>query len=564
MDSRSATSGESAEPAAAGAQQPLARVQVRIEDARKKLVEMTLRNRLINTALDATRTRSLRLFGESSDGVFAALVGRGAALGFAASPVGQPPTGGPPPTRLNDEPAYDDAATLPTAANRSAESTLHTKLDKDPLAAKLKGLFYESKDYEEEQGVNVLFLALGFLRWYEDANAQIPRYAPLVLVPVDLSREGARHRYRLQARDEDLITNISLQLFLESNYAISLPDLPEEGEWSPGSYLAEVALAVAKEERWEVLADELLLGFFSFSKFLLWRDLDPKHWPSGQAPSEHAIVRRLLSAATERCPPNPPIVPPHANLDDHYTPHDLVYVLDADSSQTEAIQTAMAGRDLTIQGPPGTGKSQTIANLIGAAVEQGKKVLFIAEKMAALEVVKARLAQAGLGPLCLELHSRKASKTSVHAQLKAALELPNARGATPGALADLLVQQRMLNAHAVRLNVPLEPWGLSPFEVLGAICRLHRQGSPAPNFEVPDAAQYTKETLQLLRVNLLELAARLERSGVPARHPWRASMAPAVTPFALERLEAITRHAVTVVAQATHGLHALHAIVDRL
>ena len=346
------------------------------------------------------------------------------------------------------------------------------------------------------------------MRWYEDANSEIARYAPLVLVPVDLSREGARQRYKLQARDEDLFTNISLKLFLESNYAINLPDLPEEGDWSPGSYLAEVAQAVAKEERWEVLTDEQLLGFFSFSKFLLWRDLDPQHWPSGQAPGEHAIVRRLLSSATERCPPNPPIVPPNANLDDHYTPHDLVYVLvyvlDADSSQTEAIQTAMAGRDLTIQGPPGTGKSQTIANLIGAAIGQGKKVLFIAEKMTALEIVKTRLVQAGLGPLCLELHSRKASKTSVHAQLKAALELPNVPVVAPGLLDDLLAQQRLLNAHAVRLNAPLAPWGISPFEALGAICRLHRLGVPAPNFELPDAVTYTKETLQLFLTELRE------------------------------------------------------------
>ena len=563
MDSTSTTRGQAEPPAPQVSQELLARVGVRIEEARKKLVEITLRNRLINTTLEGTRTRSLQIVGESSDGVFAALVGQGAALGFAPSPVRRAQTDAPPPSLLNDEQAHYEAVALPTEANRSAESTLQTKLDKDPLAAKLTSLFYESKEHEEEQGVNVLYLALGFLRWYEDANAEIARYAPLVLVPVDLSRDGARHRYRLQARDEDLMTNLSLKLFLESHYAITLPDLPEEGDWSPGSYLAEVALAVAKEERWEVLTDEQLLGFFSFSKFLLWRDLDPKYWPSGQAPGEQAIVRRLLSSATERCSPNshPPIVPPHANLDDHYTPHDLVYVLDADSSQTVAIQTALAGRDLTIQGPPGTGKSQTIANLIGAAIGQGKKVLFIAEKMAALEVVKTRLVQAGLGPLCLELHSRKASKTSVHAQLKAALELPNVPAVAAGLLDDLLAQQRLLNTHAVRLNAPLAPWGISPFEALGAICRLHRLGIPAPNFELPDALNYTKETLQLFLTELRELAARLQRSGVPARHPWRAAMALGLTPFTLERLEVITHSAASITERVTHSLQALAAIL---
>ena len=145
MDSTSTTRLQAGPPAPQVAQEPFARVGVRIEDARKKLAEMTLRNRLINTTLEATRTRSLRIVGESSDGVFAALVGQGAALGFAPNPVRQPQTGAPPRSMLNDEQAHYEAV-LPTDANRSAESTLQTKLDKDPLAAKLTGLFYESKE----------------------------------------------------------------------------------------------------------------------------------------------------------------------------------------------------------------------------------------------------------------------------------------------------------------------------------------------------------------------------------------------------------------------------------
>jgi len=522
---------------AADTAQSHAGIRRRIDDARKKLVETSLRNRLINTGLDSSRSRSLRCFGELSDQVFSVLVAKKATMDFRPVPDPEVPQQGD----EAQEESPDYLASLPLDdATRTGDTALQTRLVAQSLETRLKSLYYESREYEEEQGVNVLYLALGFLRWYESLTSDVARYAPLVLLPVELLREGARNRYRLKIRDEDLFTNLSLKLFLAEQHGVTLPDLPEEDAWTPGSYMAQVREAIARSPRWEVLENEVYLGFFSFSKFLLWRDLDPKHWPQGKAPHQHAVVGRLLAATEDRAPPNPPLIPPDAKIDDRFSPRDLVYVLDADSSQTEAIQTALAGRDLTIQGPPGTGKSQTIANIVAAAVAQGKRILFVAEKMAALEVVHDRLEKAGLGALCLELHSRKATKTSVHAQLKAALDLPNMAGNADGLLDKLEAQQALLNRHAAELNEPLAPMGFTPFEVLGAICRLHRVGTPAPDFEVPRAAEYTKAELAAFTADLDELAERLQRAGVPARHPWRDATAQALGPFAQERLEAIT------------------------
>jgi very-short-patch-repair endonuclease len=532
-------------PADDGAQSH-AGIRQRIDDARKKLVETSLRNRLINTALESSRSRSLRCFGELSDQVFGVLVAKKGAMDFRPVPDPQGPREGD----EAQEESPDYLASLPLDdATRTSDTALQTRLVAQSLETKLKNLYYESREYEEEQGVNVLYLALGFLRWYESPTSDIARHAPLVLLPVELVREGARNRYRLKIRDDDLFTNVSLKLFL-AEHGATLPDIPEDEGWTPGSYTAAVREAIAQNPRWEVLPDEIFLGFFSFSKFLLWRDLDPKHWPQGKAPHQHAVVGKLLAPASARAEQNPPLIPPDAKIDDHFTPRDLMYVLDADSSQTEAIQTVLAGRDLTIQGPPGTGKSQTIANVIAAAVAQSKRILFVAEKMAALEVVHRRLTQAGLGPLCLELHSRKATKTAVHAQLKAALDLPNTHGVAEGLLDQLEARQRVLNTHAAELNEPLAPAGFTPFEVLGAICRLHREGIPAPDFDIPEAAAYGKAQLAAFTAELDELAERLRRSGVPDRHPWRLATGQALSPFAAERLAGITQRASAALREA--------------
>ena len=189
----------------------------------------------------------------------------------------------------------------------------------------------------------------------------------------------------------------------------SICQSPAEEDLVPSRYADAVAKAIAGQPRWEVQPDAMTLGFFSFAKFLMFRDLDPRNWPDPKkllTPAISGLLRDGFPASDHPFPED-------VNLDEAISAARLDHVVDADSSQTIAIETVRRGCSVVGQGPPGTGKSQSITNLIATAVLDGKKVLFVAEKLAALEVVKRRLEAAGLGDLCLELHSHKAHKRVV-------------------------------------------------------------------------------------------------------------------------------------------------------
>jgi hypothetical protein len=209
---------------------PLERVLRKLADARNKLVDRNLRNRLISTPLESSRTKSLRVWGGESEQIFTTLLSQKKQMTFLPIPdeVGS-----------KDESDEQTEFGLPDTG-AVGDTVLQTKLTKINLEKKLKSLFYESKEYEEEQGVNVLYIALGFLKWYEDANSDIAKYAPLILLPVELSREGAKDRYKLKLRDEDIFTNVSLKLWLHEQHSVTLPEIPEEEEWSPQSYFKDV------------------------------------------------------------------------------------------------------------------------------------------------------------------------------------------------------------------------------------------------------------------------------------------------------------------------------------
>jgi hypothetical protein len=275
--------------------------------------------------------------------------------------------------------------------------------------------------------VNILFLAIGFLKWFEDPRSEEPSWAPLILLPVLIERRQGHEQFVLRGRDDDLVVNVSLREKLRSISQVELPELPEGDDWLPSTYLDAVAAAVAGESRWQVDRAGCGLGFFTFSKFLMWRDLAASAWPDAGRLLAHPLIAALLGHG-QGFDPSAPIADDDEPIDKKIDIAAAIHVLDADSSQALAVEEARAGRNLVIQGPPGTGKSQTIANIIAAAVHSGRSVLFVAEKAAALDVVYGRLKGAGLESLCLELHSRKATKAAVVSSLDRAL---NAGGVVP-------------------------------------------------------------------------------------------------------------------------------------
>ncbi len=408
---------------------------------------------------------------------------------------------------------------------------LQTRLGEGELQKKLTRLYREAKTLEEEQGINILFLAMGFLQWYEDEASKILREGPLVLVPVSLARDSRHSTYTLRAREEDITTNLPLAERLR-DHGIVLPEIPEGEDWSPSGYFDMVAEAVSSRVRWSIDRKGVELGFFSFAKLLMYRDLAREAWPNGSNLS-HPLLRGLLQ---DGFPYEEPLFPDDTKIDERFQPADLVHVLDADGSQTLAIETVRAGRNLVIHGPPGTGKSQTIANIIAAAAHDGKSVLFIAEKMVALKVVHDRLKTAGLGALCLELHSRMANKRALADELKQTL----GSGAAEPGLADTTVRlteaRDALNRIARDLHAPIEATGMSAFQAIADLVRAKGLGLSPSSMSVPGMAAWTISDYEKVLDSAEAYAKIIQTSGPAHTHPWRGVRNEALEPTDLDRV----------------------------
>jgi very-short-patch-repair endonuclease len=503
----------------------------RLDRDRRELLDLSARNRLLNTPRGRARSSRLEIVDASSAGVFQRLVVERKPMGFQHTlddeysdndddvHLSQP----------EDEELSDENADAPRS-----DRVLRVPHTSEQLQTKLLKLAYDTRTYEEEQGVNILYLALGFLKWFEDEKSQVERFAPLLLVPVELQRQSATSRFQLRYTEGEIATNLSLQVRLEHDFGIKLPDVPDIEDLHPDEYFEHVQQAIADREHWEVLPDDIVLWFFSFSKFLMYRDLDPANWPEDQSLVHHPLIRGIMS---EGFSADPPLCGEDDPIDALIQPLDMVHVLDADSSQAVVIEEVKRGRNLVIQGPPGTGKSQTIVNLIAAAVKAGKTVLFVAEKMAALEVVHRRLASIGLEAMCLELHSHKANKRAVLVDLAQTLAMnrPRVKKVLPHC-EDLQTCRDALNAHLQRLHTPLQPCGLTPYQLVGELVRLRAAGTRAPQFQLAGALEWTKAQFEE-RLNLLgDLVCHVEQLRVPQQHPWRGVELEVVLPTDVDRI----------------------------
>jgi very-short-patch-repair endonuclease len=509
-----------AERAAPGVAAP--RGPARIERWRTRLLDLSLRNRLIN--FRASR-RSLGLRAPDLALLEDMLADGGR---FTVS------------SRVDAEPAtlLEEMRGGRISSDRPEAETQRALLE----------LYRTARSGIEETGANLLHLALGMLRWYESDTAGEPRLAPLVLLPARLTRQttGAGYRYELSLSDEPIRPNITLLEKLRVDFGIEtggLDALPEdERGLDLGLILRNFRVAIRDAARWEV-EETAHLGLFSFNKFLMWRDLGENL----EALRRNRLVRHLIEPGRGRFDPDP--LPDPARLDDELGPGELLCTRDADSSQLAAVHAAGRGRTFVLEGPPGTGKSQTITNIIADAVARGRRVLFVAEKMAALTVVQRRLEQDGLGPFCLELHSARASKKEVLRQLEAALR---AAGPTPPSDREDLVSQvartrAALNGYVRALHA-VRPSGESLRQVLGRLTSLGE--GPAVGPDAADPASVDQATLTRWRELTRSLAEAAGPVDPPHLHPLRG-IARADWSFALP---ARAGEAIDAAATALRGL----------
>ena len=509
--------------------------------SRKDLLDIGLRNNMVSFIASA---KSLMVVDERSDEVLKLLYRQGKAMTFAHMPekrlrqIASAQGADDQAVVAQDESTLEllhelegvnwgadlgadsdpeDAAGSP---RRHADTRLQTALSEERLFLNLLKIHTEAETYLQEQGVNVLFLALGFLHWYEADSADKLRKAPLLLVPVELKRGGARDAFHLSFTGDELIQNLSLAARLKTDFSLDLPryavDASADADELPplAAFFEAVQDTVSKQLRWSVACDEIHLGFFSFGKFLMFNDLDPLVWPEGKKPSQHPVLGRLLGNgfADETA-----AVADGVHLDSVIEPGELRFVRDADSSQTLAILEARAGRNLVIQGPPGTGKSQTITNIIAEFLGNGKTVLFVAEKMAALEVVKRRLDESHLGDAVLELHSHKATKQSVLKELGRTLDQgkPLALDGLVD-LASLRDVRNELNAYSSAVNAPVGVSTVPFITALGNFLKLSREHRDLPVWPFATMAKWSQAAQTRLREKVLELARHLQAMGPPA------------------------------------------------
>lgn len=376
---------------------------------------------------------------------------------------------------------------LPEAASagkhsKHQDTNLQTLFYAPELEARLRSIRGAAETSIEESGANILYLALGFLEWYESRESDIARLSPLFTLPVqlersDLDKKAGAYRYTLELKDDGLLTNFTLREKLANDFDLILP--PIDDETTPESYFQQVQKTVLKHQpRWK-LRRQASLVLLNFTKQAMYEDLDPSNWPAHANIEQHPLVQKFFASQAENAEDVSFTYESEHELDRISNVHDqypLIY--DADSSQHSAIIDIVNGKNLVIEGPPGSGKSQTITNLIAACIASGQKVLFVAEKMAALNVVKHRLDKAGLGDFCLELHSHKTNKQKILSDLSSRLSKQDQFASPQGIDADIDRYESLkskLNGYVEKINETWKNTGLSIHQILQRTTRLREQ-----------------------------------------------------------------------------------------
>lgn len=465
-----------------------------ITDWQRRLLQLDRRNNLLYFK---TGSSAVRITERTPDDLLQAMLSsrNGLAFDYVEPRPRKNPLGTRPRKALGEAEEYENQATP-----RLIPGDLKGDCPVEELQRRLSILRRRDREWEDEQGLNVLFLAIGFLEWVDDEGQRAK--APLLLLPCDLKRESPRSPFVLVQDDEDLTTNGTLAVKLKE-LGVELPE-SDSGIETASEYLHTVKKLIANHPVWRV-TEEIYMATFAYSKLAMWRDLETVKTVG----TSHPIVTVL--AGGER-PPSSDLAQNSilsslpqdlrgGRLDDCLEVRDQYAVLPADYSQMLAITRARSGCNLLVHGPPGTGKSQTIANIIATFLAEAKTVLFVSEKTAALDVVKRRLDEKELGTFCLDLHSDRGKKANVYRQLQEAAESRRTVRELRFDYATLSQRRQELNEVVRALHKERSPFDQTVFQVHGRFASLREV--PHVGFDVADV-----ETLEQNRLASILAAAR--------------------------------------------------------
>jgi len=379
----------------------------------------------------------------------------------------------------------------------------------------LSNLRHRGRTIREEQGFNALYMAFGMLKWQEGFGSEFSE-APLILIPVDINREKLGARLRIEILEEEIVVNPTLQTKLANDFGIELDDIPNELTTEDlREYLSYVSKLIQNFNGWEVQT-KVVVGIFKFQTLMIIKDLErnAEHY------IQHPLIR-MLSGHLENFLDIHSDVPEARDLDEKVNPTEVFQILDADSSQQEAIEAAKRGVSFVLQGPPGTGKSQTIANIIAESLAVGKKVLFVSQKSVALDVVATRLSRHGLGDFCLEVHSYKKNKKDVVQDLGKSLATRRREIALDMTQKKSELQQirSELNNYVKELHTPRLGIQKSLFKIRGELSKVYESPDlrfSLANIEGIDTKQYQKH-LSIIR----ELTSYCTLIRDYGSHPWK-------------------------------------------
>ena len=417
---------------------------------------------------------------------------------------------------------------------RHIDTDIQTLLLADVLERRLNALMTKQRTWIQETGIHVLQAAFGFLEWRESDDSK-HSLAPLLLLPVTIEKTRTRQgtEFHVRGLDEPPEINTVFSEKLSREFGVELPEFDEGA--TPEDYFSEVERAAPRRLRWRIRR-QVAIGVFPSARMAMYRDLEPHRWEF----NEHPVVGQLFGGRTEDSDVSP--FGEEYEVDSPDVEKEVPYLIaEADSSQFSVIVDIARDRNLAVEGPPGTGKSQTIVNTIACAIANGKRVLFVAEKMAALEVVKARLEAWGLGEFVLALQASRSTRAQVTKAIRHRVELLKER--SPIEYDDLLARFRKVRSDlADYISVLKEPFGKTGWtvhEVLGrSIARrdvLQRLTNSLTKRELPHVDKINAHAVLELR----ELCTSVETAWKRANDrsgPWRGFAIPNVDPFVADEI----------------------------
>ena len=496
-------------------------IEKEFKNLRRELLDLTLRNQLLNFK---SRAKTITIVNQSPVNLFQTLVLQNSKMYFVANKK----------DKKEDKSSVWDHIPFDFSKFSEGDRKLATDLTPKELQKRLYYINNQAKTMLQEQGYNILYLAVGFLEWKDKSKPRQKNNAPLVLIPVAMERKKVGESFNLEWTGEDIQTNISLKAkLLEAG--LELPDFEFKryGEVID-HYIASVRRAVSRMDGWEVNTN-VALGFFSFTKFVMYNDLNPEAWADNVDLTKNELIQAIFNPAK-----NDQEAFREEDIDSQLEYRSMYQVLDADSSQIAAIQDVKAGRNLVVEGPPGTGKSQTIVNLIAELLAEGKSVLFVSEKMAALDVVKDRLTGVGLGKFVLELHSHKTRRKKF---LKDLQKATNVRAQEPlnidQTIRKLETLRRQLDDYSQIIHKPVFAVNLSAFQLYGmkesADDHFARKDTLMPLVRFENPEDVTLKDLDDMKIALENLAELYQT--ISKENPWSKCAPKSLLPGDLREIE---------------------------